>query len=209
MEIEDTESLVPKSGSKQTVSENTEKNTNVFNALKWPLIMYGLVGGLTIGNFPGEWIWFSWHPLCMLLAYVSLAGNAALIKKIGGYENTKTHGYMMSGAITLASLGFYVIYSNKEMARKPHLMSIHGKLGFTVLVMYFALGAFGAIALHPDFGIMKTNKTLRTVHKLVGRAATAFAWTSCVLGFMNMTPSLWMQAVMATPLLVAGFYVLL
>jgi hypothetical protein len=185
MEIEDSESLVPKVGSfqeKEMLASALEKSTNVHNTLKWPLIMYGLLGGLTIGNVFGEWVWFSWHPMCMLLAYVSLAGNAALIKKIGGYENTKTHGYMMSGAIALASLGFYVIYSNKEMFGKPHFMSIHGKLGVTVLALYFAIGAFGAIALHPDFGIMKTNKTLRTVHKFAGRTATATAWFCCVLG---------------------------
>jgi hypothetical protein len=159
-----------------------EKNTNLYNTLKWPLLMYGLIGGLTIGTFPGKWIWFSWHPLCMLLAYVSLAANASLIKKIGGYENTKMHGYMMSGAIAIASFGFYVIYSNKEMAGRQHFMTLHGQMGVAVMVNYFGIGAFGALALHPDFGIMKTNKTLRTAHKLAGRAATAAAWTCCVLG---------------------------
>ena len=40
----------------------------------------------------GKWIWFSWHPLGMVVAFVTLAGNAALIKKVKGYDNTKIHG---------------------------------------------------------------------------------------------------------------------
>lgn len=164
---------------------SVDQSKKLHSTLKWPLVAYSVLGGLymtTVGKNPGTWTWFSWHPLCMLVAFVALAGNASLIKKIGGYENTKTHGIMMSAAIAVASFAWYVIYTNKEMMGKAHLMTIHGKLGFAVMMSYFGLGVVGAAALHPDFGIMKTNKTIRFAHKWGGRAVTAMAWTCCVLG---------------------------
>lgn len=88
----------------------------------------------------------------------------------------------MTLAVVAALFAYYVIYTNKEMAGKPHLTSIHGKLGVAVLLAYFGIGMFGLLALHPDFGMMRTNKQLRTIHKYAGRVSTAAAWVCCVLG---------------------------
>ena len=41
----------------------------------------------------------------MLVAFVALGGNAALIKKRDGYENTKTHGGIMNAAMLLTIFG--------------------------------------------------------------------------------------------------------
>ena len=49
--------------------------------------------------------WFCHHPSSMMVAFVALAGNAALIKKKGGYENTKMHGNVMSLATAIALFG--------------------------------------------------------------------------------------------------------
>jgi hypothetical protein len=178
---------VEKTSDKAPTTEMTaaEKATTLYNTLKWPLIAYSLLAGLymtTVGKNAGTWVWFSWHPLCMLVGFVAMAGNAALIKKIGGYENTKAHGIMMTIATVLTSFAWYVIYTNKEMYGKPHLISLHGKLGVGVMLSYFGLGAVGALGLHPDFGMLKTNKTLRLAHKVGGRIVTALAWACCVLG---------------------------
>lgn len=139
--------------------------------MKYPLILYGIIFSVYIG-YSKNWIWFSWHPIFMLISYISIVANATLIKKIGGYENTKIHGYLMSTTIVLASFAWYVIYSNKEAFHKPHLTTIHGKLGAIVMISYFTLGLFGAVFLHPDFGLMRTNKLLRTTHKWFGRIGT-------------------------------------
>lgn len=100
---------------------------SIASAAKWPLIAYGLLAGYYYSNFYG-WSWFSWHPLFMILSFVTLAGNAVLIKKVGGYENTKMHGNLMFIAVILAGFAWYVIYTNKNMQHKEHLTTYHGKV---------------------------------------------------------------------------------
>lgn len=159
----------------------SEKAKSLYSTLRWPLTFYSLLVGFYI-ILKTNWVWFSWHPLFMIVAVVLFAGNAALIKKMGGYENTKIHGYLMATAIAFASFAWYVIFSNKNMAGKDHLTTLHGKLGMFVLCGYFGVGLLGVVALHPDFGLFNTNKILRLLHKWSGRAFTGAAWFCCVIG---------------------------
>lgn len=186
---------------------NYHKRLN--SSFRGPLIAYGFLFGFYAATAKGKWDWFSWHPLSMVIGFVTLSGNAILLKKIGGYDNTKMHGNLMFLASVLAGFGWYVIYSIKEMKNKPHLTSIHGKLGAVALLGYTGLVMVGALALNPDFGIMKTNKLVRLVHKWSGRACTAVAWTACVLGVMSVQPNQAVSGIFALPLLVSGFYLLL
>lgn len=193
-----------------------EYNRKLQQVLQYPLVAHGLLFGIYIGWILKKHSWFSWHPLFMLIAYVILAGNATLIKKVGGFVNTRMHGIMMFGATLAAGFAYYVIYSNKEMnARKNgraavHLTTTHGKLGVACFIGYIGLTLFGVVALHPDFGLLKTNTTLRAMHKWGGRLVTAAAWSTCVLGYLETdTQNTMMQFLFAVPLLVMGFFVLL
>lgn len=205
-----------------------------FNKLLLPIVAYTALGGLYVSTIPGKWIWFNWHPIAMMGSFVALGANAALIKKIGGLENTRIHG-MMSGAATAISMfGWFVIYSNKEMNKRPHLTTIHGKLGVFVLLASLGVGAAGGIFLHPDFGLLKTNKSIRFVHKWAGRLILTAGWACSVLGnfniylhyivilfyvqfiffhgtlgFMTMEKDTWKQIVFGAPLLFFGYYALL
>jgi hypothetical protein len=160
----------------------TTKHQGTFNLLVGPLVAYSLLGGLYAAMLHGKWIWFSWHPISMMISFFALAGNAALIKKIGGYDNTKKHGTMMFMSVILGLFGWYVIYSNKEMMGKKHVVSLHGKLGVITMLAYLAFGVVGTIFLNPDFGISKTNQTIRFAHKWGGRVFTALGWYVCVTG---------------------------
>ena len=154
----------------------------LYDTWKYPVIAYTLLACLYIVALPGEYKWFSFHPVAMLLGFVCLASNAIMIKKIGGYENTKMHGILFFTALACAFFGWYVIYSNKEMGGKHHLTTLHGKLGVGTLLGYLGVGIFGGVALHPDWGLLKTNQSLRALHKWAGRVTTALAWYVCVLG---------------------------
>ena len=53
-----------------------------------------------------KWSWFMWHPIAMILGFVGCATAAVLHKRVGGYKNTKTHGYLMSAATVLGGAGW-------------------------------------------------------------------------------------------------------
>lgn len=59
-------------------------------------------------HHPQGWTWFSYHPLAMTVAFIAMAGNSALIKKIGGKTNTEIHGYIMCAAAATAVFGWCV-----------------------------------------------------------------------------------------------------
>lgn len=154
----------------------------IYENVKWPLFLYTVLAALYTAYLPGKFVWFSWHPLAMVVSFIGLALNGALLKKIGGYDNTVNHGKLMNLGVVVGLFGWYVIYSNKELYGKPHLTTPHAKLGVVVMLGYLGLGAVGLLALHPDFGFLKTNKTVRFAHKWAGRAMTLLAWLVCVLG---------------------------
>eukprot|EP01065_Artemidia_motanka_P029243 TRINITY_DN35392_c0_g1_i1.p2 TRINITY_DN35392_c0_g1~~TRINITY_DN35392_c0_g1_i1.p2 ORF type:complete len:200 (+),score=53.65 TRINITY_DN35392_c0_g1_i1:56-601(+) len=176
--------------------------------MKWPLLATTAV----VGGYPlvtSDWKWFHYHPLLMMVGFVGLAGWGTLSKKLGGRQNTINHGYAMCGATVSGFLGWYVIYTNKEMAGKPHMVTAHAKVGMAALVGYTVASIAGYLGLHPDVGMMKTNKVVRMVHKNSGRALTAASWVACWLGFATVQKSFEYQAAFAATLVVMAFKVLL
>ena len=211
------------------------KYSTKFKALVGPLLAYSLLvlytalpmfdggksmigAGLT--SFSSGKL-FSWHPFLMVLGFITLAGNAAIIKQTKGKENMVMHGNFMSGAIIFAFLGWYAIYDTKVFNKRLMPLtekSLHGQLGIFVMVMYLVVGMGGSLAFHPDFGLASIksspyNSTFRLIHKWSGRFLTALAWYTCVLGarksyaVYTKEPSsyLWLEA----PLLIIGLLVLL
>jgi hypothetical protein len=137
-------------------------------------------------------------------------GNAILFKKVGGYQNTKLHGYLYSASMAIAIFGWYVIYTNKEMKGKPHITTLHAKLGIAALIGYTALAVVGGVFLHPDWGVLRLNQTIRYAHKMGGRLFTLVAWTAVVVMVVPMhkgNPI--MQALFAVPLAIFGYQALL
>ena len=62
---------------------------------------------------------------------------------------------------------------------------------------------------HPDYGAMKTSKTIRFIHKWGGRLTTAAGWGASMLGFMTMDDDPVHQLAFALPLAVGAVFVLL
>lgn len=194
------------------MSLTTDDHIKRFNYLNGPIILYSALAayiGATYGMQAG-WTWFSWHPFCMTLGFVLLSSNAILLKKIGGYTNTKMHGIMMVAAAILTGFAWYVIYVAKEMKGKKHLTSTHGQLGAAVMIANIGLAVFGFAALNPDWGFLRTNKTIRFIHKWSGRGIVGLSWVTCVLGFLPMSKgNVLYQGLYAVPLMLLGAVVLL
>ena len=73
------------------------------------LLLTNVLVGRSRYEYDKEMSWFAHHPASMLVAFVALGGNAALIKKKGGYTNTKMHGNVLSLALSIALFGTYVL----------------------------------------------------------------------------------------------------
>lgn len=71
----------------------------------------------------------------------------------------------------------------------PHLKSTHSLVGIGIFLMTFGLGMAGAVFLHPDFGVDKTNKTIRLAHKTASRLTLIAAWITAFLGLYQMVPN--------------------
>eukprot|EP00816_Leptocylindrus_hargravesii_P008414 CAMPEP_0196814382 /NCGR_PEP_ID=MMETSP1362-20130617/42927_1 /TAXON_ID=163516 /ORGANISM="Leptocylindrus danicus, Strain CCMP1856" /LENGTH=190 /DNA_ID=CAMNT_0042190973 /DNA_START=56 /DNA_END=628 /DNA_ORIENTATION=+ len=140
---------------------------------------FGYLAGL---QPTGEWRWFSWHPFLMVLAFVGFMGSGSMIKKMGGYTNTKVHGILGSLGTMCALGGFYVIYTNKNELGKDHFTTPHGKAGLLCLIGSIMVGSAGGVFLHPDFGVDKTNKTIRKVHSWASRFVIGLGWLACFSG---------------------------
>jgi Eukaryotic cytochrome b561 len=104
--------------------------------------------------------------------------------------------------VSLAGAGFYVIYTNKNANNYSHFMSYHAQFGVAILVSCIGLGMVGGVVLHPDFGVDKTNKTIRFAHKTGARVVLAGAWMCCVSGMAQLTTDPMSLAIVALPLMV-------
>lgn len=153
---------------------------------RWKLVIIGIFLAYAVycAKITG-WIWFSYHPLLMIIGATTLTPIATIIKRIGGAENTRIHGKLLFLAFAFLSGGYYVIYSNKEMMNKAHLTSFHAKVGFAGYLGYAFSCLGGLFGLHPDYGHpkVKTNKTVRFLHKWFSRGWILLALYACYTGF--------------------------
>jgi hypothetical protein len=138
----------------------------------------------------------------MICGFMGAMGIAAVTKKKGGYTNTKYHGYLSSAGFTLACVGMYIIYRNKDIHGKPHFTSTHAWMGIATMICAFLPAMFGVVFLHPDFGLDKTNKDYRFAHKWFSRTAIVGAYVTGYWGLSKMTQDPMVLATYALPLMI-------
>jgi hypothetical protein len=199
---------VPLTGTTKEMMAPKDNSGAMRTTMMCLLVVYSVLASAHIYSLKGA-IWFTWHPIVMITSFILLTGFAILIKKAGGYANTKTHVYLMVAAVVGACFGWYVIYSNKEMYNKPHLATLHGQLGVAVCLAYIGMVVFAGPALNPDWGYFRTDKTIRFCHKWSGRVFAALAWICCVYGFNTMETRFEYQIAFALPLLGFAVFILL
>jgi hypothetical protein len=174
------------------------------NKLVAAFIAFSAILGYFAATLPtgAGWRFFSWHPFLMTTGFIGMMGSSAIIKKRGGYANTKLHGILSSTGLMMAFGGLYVIYKNKENMGKEHITSIHALAGIITIAAAVLPAIAGVVLLHPDFGIDKTNKTYRFAHKWSARIVMLSAWVTAVFGLMKMTSDIKILAAFAVPLVV-------
>ena len=176
------------------------------------LLSYAALGGYYGGTRPagaGFRSPFSYHPLLMMVGFVGLMGSAHLTKKLGGYANTKIHAGLATAGLAIAFGGLYAIYLQKEALGKDHVTSYHAWAGMVALVGTSMPALAGALLLHPDYGLDRTNKLYRFGHKVAGRLFTAVGWASCVAGLAQLRASPIELVLFGAPMVVMACLVLL
>jgi hypothetical protein len=98
--------------------------------------------------------------------------------------------------------GLYAIYTNKNNMGRPHLTSWHSWAGISAAISALGIGLVGSIVLHPDFGIDKTNKTIRFAHKTGARVTLFLAWIAAFSGLYRMTQEASILILFGLPLVV-------
>ncbi|CAM9482068.1 unnamed protein product [Heterosigma akashiwo] len=146
------------------------------------------------------WRFFSWHPFLMVAGFIGMMGSSVIIKKRGGYSNTKLHGILSFVGLCLAFGGLYIIYENKERMGKNHITTNHATMGIFTIFAAILPALAGGVFLHPDFGIDKTNRLYRFVHKWASRSIMAAAWITCVTGLMQLTADVKVLGAFVVPL---------
>ena len=177
---------------KSTQATNSNKPSETsYRLIVITFLAYSLFAGWYISTRPkGKWKSpFSWHPFLMTLGMTGSMGIAAVTKKLGGYTNTKIHGMLASFGFMLSLGGLYAIFQNKNLYEKPHFTSTHGKIGLAVMVSMVGPLLAGGVFLHPDFGIDKTNKLYRKVHKMFSRVLMGIAWANSIYGLYGLRSS--------------------
>ena len=187
----------------------TISKTN-YQVISAAFLVYAVLIGRYIATQPnGEWSFFSWHPFLMICGFVGAMGVAAVTKKRGGYTNTKNHGIISSLGFWMACGGMYVIYRNKDLHDRPHFTSTHAYMGIATMVCAFLPMMFGAVFLHPDFGMDKMNKNYRFAHKWCSRTAIVGAYITGYWGLSKMSQEPLVLATYALPLLILTPFTLL
>jgi hypothetical protein len=105
--------------------------------------------------------------------------------------------------------GLYAVYSHKEKLGYKHLQTPHAIAGTSIFVSCIMIGMAGGVFLHPDFGIDKTNKTIRFAHKMASRVLLMLAWFTACMGLQQLTNDVVTLAMYAAPLVILTPLVLL
>jgi hypothetical protein len=181
-----------------------------YQALVAAFLLYSLIVGYYAATRPNGSFRspFSFHPLLMTLGMVGCGGIATVTKKLGGYANTKNHGLGASLGVMLNLGGLYAIYHNKNLMQRPHFTSYHGILGLGLVLSSIGAGLVGGAFLHPDYGIDKTNGTIRLAHKMFARIVLGAAWVTAFMGMYNMTQDPMNLALFGLPLVVLAPFTL-
>jgi len=140
---------------------------------------------------------FSYHPVCMSLAYVLFMTEAVRTAisfrgKLGGEERVRSisrHMYVNVAAVLLAIAGFVAIYKNKIRLGKQHFQSYHARIGLFVFVSTLAVAAGGFLSFKKmgliNFFAEKLHPTIKRGHRAAGVVTYFFAVLVVELGLLT------------------------
>jgi hypothetical protein len=158
------------------------------------LFIFTVTASIYIRNYSDAWEPYATHGVVMMVSFVCMAGNAVLMKKVGG-ELSKYHGQTMTAVIVVALIGLAVVYSDKT----KHFTSTHAQCGVACLLgcLIQAPIAYLVLTWFPQY-----SSEFRITHKYAGRILIIFAWIVCIIGWSTLASELSTQLAFGVPLLI-------
>ncbi|KAG9398135.1 hypothetical protein AC1031_014935 [Aphanomyces cochlioides] len=133
---------------------------------------------------------FSWHPITFAVAYLLTTPSALLaMGERSGESNhgkrvalVQYHAYMQTFTFVLMTIGFVVIYVNKENNNRPHFTTIHSWVGSAALGLYYLNFFFASVKTYGG----KTNWQWKdTAHRASGTLAFLTSGAAVIYGFYS------------------------
>eukprot|EP00750_Incisomonas_marina_P028128 INCI647.6.p1 GENE.INCI647.6~~INCI647.6.p1 ORF type:complete len:242 (-),score=35.51 INCI647.6:683-1303(-) len=158
----------------------------------------GFAGAVCVYLFQKELpLMFLIHVLGMSGAFLAAGPIGVFIKKVPG--NTLVHGTCMFIALLLAAAGYFGIYTHKNNIGRPHVVTVgmdplqnapsaswHAWAGAATMALWISTVVVGGMFLHPDYGCLKQNGTVRFVHRNSGAVVILLSLFACALGWNAM-----------------------
>lgn len=135
--------------------------------------------------------WFSYHPVFMMLGYLGFMSNAIFFERWGA--NHWTHMNLQLISLACIDFAYYVIYTNKNMAKKNHNTTWHSWIGLGCIILNNIQALGSMYSLWPG----KSKKQIKpfdiTMHKWGGRIMFISILITMHLGFYKMRSTKMMQ----------------
>jgi len=141
-------------------SQKADVDSKNNNSTIYPSLVFNMVAHFVVALFTGFIIYtaqpgsslFSWHPTLMVLAFTFLmvegilvfSKESSLIQKAARPTKVNTHTVCMVLSLLCCLGGAFVIWYNKELNGKPHVISWHGIIGY-ITVTYVGIQCLAGI----------------------------------------------------------------
>ncbi|XP_067118433.1 transmembrane reductase CYB561D2 [Centruroides vittatus] len=143
---------------------------------------------ILITSQPGSSL-FSWHPTCMILAYGLIFFEGVRVFSSKFYTNVNKplkitiHWILQVSALSLALIGFLVIFYSKILKNKWHFQTWHAIFGLVTILMTLA-ECMGGILAKYSFLLKKFVKplTIKRAHALSSILTFSLSAVSIITG---------------------------
>ncbi|XP_029907628.1 putative transmembrane reductase CYB561D1 [Myripristis murdjan] len=163
----------------------------------------GLAVLISLLSRPGTSL-FSWHPVCMSVAYCLCMTEGVLLFSAEGslfcfksrQGKVRLHWFCQTLVVLLAATGVCFMVASKNVSERPHLATWHSLLGVGTVVATLVQSACGVCLLFPKLLLRKASSPrLKLYHATCGLVAYLLATVTVVAAMF----SDWFQATVKGP----------
>lgn len=137
---------------------------------------------------------FSWHPICMTVAFMLLllqaivvfSPESSLFPTTARPEKVQLHWILHAFGLFSAVCGFGAVYLNKEIHERRHFASWHGTFGLVTVLGSFGVALGGLCAKYSQtFKRLIKPADLKMIHATGGMIIFLLAMTTVCLAFFS------------------------